>query len=77
MYDAAAITAAIALVDGFDNDSYVLYYPALLAFCVVYPGRLSLAYSAAIAVAYWSSASRRTPPSTRRWSPIKSGSSFA
>jgi signal transduction histidine kinase len=52
VYDAAAITIAIALVDGFANNSFVLYYPALLAICVVFPGRWSILYAVVAAVAY-------------------------
>ncbi|MGH2608282.1 MAG: sensor histidine kinase [Tepidiformaceae bacterium] len=51
-YDAAAITAGIAVIDGFDNTLYVLYYPALMAFTALFPGRIGLTYSAAIIGAY-------------------------
>jgi signal transduction histidine kinase len=52
VYDAAGITIAIALVDGFINESFVLYYPALLAISVVFPGRWSALYALASAAAY-------------------------
>jgi signal transduction histidine kinase len=51
-YDAAAITAGIAVIDGFDNTLYVLYYPALMAFTALFPGRIGLTYSAVIVSAY-------------------------
>ena len=47
-YDALAITGAIALVDHFDNPSYLLYYPALLSFVLVFPGKWSVTYTVAI-----------------------------
>lgn len=43
-FDAASITTAIGLTDGFRNDSYLFYYPALLAFAVVFGARWSIAY---------------------------------
>jgi signal transduction histidine kinase len=52
VFDATAITVAVDLVDGFRSNGFVLYYPALLAFSVVFPGRPSLAYGAAVALAY-------------------------
>ncbi len=55
-YDAVAVTGAIALVDGFDNPSYLLYYPALLSFVLVFPGKWSFVYTAAVMVAYTLSA---------------------
>jgi len=51
-YDAAAITAAIAVIDGFDNTAYVLYYPALMAFSAAFPGRIGLTYAALIMLIY-------------------------
>ncbi len=53
IYDAAAITAAVALADGFSSSAYILYYPALLAFSLVFPGRWGVLYGAATAVAYF------------------------
>jgi signal transduction histidine kinase len=44
--DAAAITIGLRLVEGFDNLSFALYYPALLALTLVFPGRWSLVYAA-------------------------------
>src|SRR5438876_1178660 len=40
--DAAAISIAVALIDGFANETFVLYYPALLAFSLVFRGWWSL-----------------------------------
>lgn len=51
-WDAAAITAAIGLHDGFQSTSYILYFPALLAFSLVFPGRWSALYSGVTAFAY-------------------------
>ncbi|MGH7753630.1 MAG: hypothetical protein ACREN5_12510, partial [Gemmatimonadales bacterium] len=51
-YDAAAITAGIAVIDGFDNTLYVLYYPALMAFTALFSGRIGITYSAAIIGVY-------------------------
>ena len=47
-YDALAITGAIASVDHFDNPTYLLYYPALLSFVLVFPGKWSVTYTVAI-----------------------------
>ncbi len=47
-YDALAITGAIATVDHFDNPSYLLYFPALLSFVLVFPGKWSVTYTAVI-----------------------------
>lgn len=52
IYDAAAITAAVAGVDGLDNTAFVLYYPALLAFTLVFAGRWSLVYAGVTIGAY-------------------------
>lgn len=52
IWDAAAITAAIGLHDGFQSTSYILYFPALLAFSLVFPGRWSVLYTGATAVVY-------------------------
>jgi signal transduction histidine kinase len=51
-YDAAAVTAAMAMVLGFANATFLLYYPALLGFSVAFPGLLSLSYGAAVIAAY-------------------------
>jgi signal transduction histidine kinase len=51
-FDAAAITGEIALIDGFDNASFVLYYPALMAFAAFFPGRVGLTYVAGIIATY-------------------------
>ncbi|HLZ70728.1 MAG TPA: ATP-binding protein [Dehalococcoidia bacterium] len=53
VYDAAAITAAIVLADGFTSSAYILYYPALLAFALVFPGRWGVLYGATTAAAYF------------------------
>ena len=45
--DAAAITIAMRIVEGFDNLNFALYYPALLALTLVFPGRWSLVYAGA------------------------------
>ncbi len=50
--DAIAVTVAIAVILGFDNSAYVLYYPSLMSICALFPGRISLTYSAAIIVTY-------------------------
>jgi signal transduction histidine kinase len=52
LFDATAITAAIGAIDGFDNTSYVLYYPALMAFGALFPGRIALTYAAGIIGVY-------------------------
>ncbi|MBI2761970.1 MAG: sensor histidine kinase [Chloroflexi bacterium] len=52
VYDAAAITTALGLADGFTNESFVLYYPALLAFSIVFRGWWSLYYGAAVLTGY-------------------------
>ena len=52
LYDLLAVTLGIAFVDGFDNSNFVLYYPALLAITLVFPGPLSLAYAGAAMLAY-------------------------
>jgi signal transduction histidine kinase len=52
LYDIAAITAAIALVEGFANPDFFFYFPALLAFMLVFPGRWSASYSVLALVAY-------------------------
>jgi signal transduction histidine kinase len=52
VYDAVAITVAVGLADGFANDSFVLYYPALLGFSLVFRGRWSVVYAAALLLAY-------------------------
>ncbi|MEX0781563.1 MAG: sensor histidine kinase [Dehalococcoidia bacterium] len=51
-YDAAAITAGIAVIDGFDNTAFVLYYPALMAFSAMFPGRIGLTYAGLIIGVY-------------------------
>lgn len=48
LYDVAAITGAVALVDGFDNPNYLAYFPAFLAFTLVFPGWRSLLYCGAV-----------------------------
>ena len=51
--DVMAITAGLAISSGFDNDFYVLYYPALAAFAVVFASfRLSFAWVTMTAVLY-------------------------
>jgi signal transduction histidine kinase len=50
--DAAAITLAVALAGGIDQPVYVLYFPALLAFTLVFPRSWGLLYSAAVICAY-------------------------
>ena len=51
--DVATITAGLVISGGFDNDFYVLYYPALAAFAVVFASfRLSFAWVTATAVVY-------------------------
>ena len=52
LFDAVSITAAVGLADGFNNDSYLFYYPALLAFGVVFGARLSIAYVSLVIPAY-------------------------
>lgn len=51
-YDAVAVTGAIAVIDRFDNPSYVLYYPALLSFVLVFPGRWSVIYTLGMMLVY-------------------------
>ncbi len=51
--DVATITAGLVVSGGFANDFYVLYYPALAAFAVVFASfRLSFAWVTATAVLY-------------------------
>lgn len=55
-YDVIGVTFAIASVEGFDNPSFLLYYPALLSFVLVFPGKWSFVYTAAVMAAYTASA---------------------
>lgn len=50
--DAAAITAAVGTVDGFENPGFVLYYPALVSFSLAFSGAASVYYTAAVVTAY-------------------------
>lgn len=52
VYDGAAVTSAVALVDRFTNPFFVLYYPSLLALSVAYPGRISTIYGGSVISAY-------------------------
>jgi signal transduction histidine kinase len=52
LVDVAAITSAIGTVNGFDNPSYILYYPALLSFVLVFPGKWSIVFTALVMGAY-------------------------
>ena len=52
IYDVAGVTGAISAVEGFDNPSFLLYYPAVLSFVLVFPGRWSFVYTLAVMVAY-------------------------
>ncbi len=53
MMDAAMITAGLVISGGFANTFFVLYYPALAMFAVVFTSfRLSLAVVTAVAVVY-------------------------
>ena len=52
LYDITGITAGIALVDGFDNPNFLLYFPALLAFTLVFPGWWSVLYATGALAAY-------------------------
>ena len=54
-YDVVGVTFAISSVEGFDNPSFLLYYPALLSFVLVFPGKWSFAYTAAVMAAYTAS----------------------
>ena len=54
-YDVVGVTGAISSVEGFDNPSYLLYYPALLSFVLVFPGKWSFVYTAAVMGAYTAS----------------------
>jgi len=54
-YDVIGVTGAISSVEGFDNPSYLLYYPALLSFVLVFPGKWSFLYTAAVMAAYTAS----------------------
>jgi signal transduction histidine kinase len=51
-YDVVGVTGAISSVEGFDNPSYLLYYPALLSFVLVFPGKWSIVYTLAVMGAY-------------------------
>ncbi len=52
LFDALAITAAIALVDKFTNLNFILYFPAFVSFALVFPGRIGAAYVAATMAVY-------------------------
>jgi signal transduction histidine kinase len=50
--DTIAITAAIGVVDHFDNVNFVFYFPAFVAFGLVFPGLSSVWYSLLSVVGY-------------------------
>ena len=52
LYDITGITAGVALIDGFDNPNFLVYFPALLAFTLVFPGWWSVLYTAGALAAY-------------------------
>src|SRR4051794_8173826 len=52
VYDAAAVVGSVGLVDGFRSGNYILLFPSLLAFALVFPGRLSTGYTGLVLLAY-------------------------
>ncbi len=52
LYDAAAVTASMGLIEGFDNLNFIIYYPTLLAFTLLFAGRWSLPYAAGTMLVY-------------------------
>lgn len=52
VFDVLGVTLAIAFADGFASSAYILYYPALLAFGLVFPGRWGVLYAGATALGY-------------------------
>jgi signal transduction histidine kinase len=52
LFDAAAITAGIALVDKFTNLNFILYFPAFVSFTLVFPGLAGGAYMATTMAVY-------------------------
>ena len=59
--DVLALSVAIAITAGFDNSSFAFYYPAFVAFALVFPGITSYVYTALAVGAYVLVAAR--PPS--------------
>jgi len=52
LIDLIVITAALFLDDGFRNDQFVFYYPALLGLSLLFPGRTSFAVVAVVIALY-------------------------
>jgi signal transduction histidine kinase len=52
VYDAAAVTVSMRMVEGFDNLNFIIYYPTLLAFTLLFAGRWSLLYAAGTMLLY-------------------------
>lgn len=50
--DLAVITILIIRASGFDSGSYVYYFPAILAFSVAFPSKLTSTYVGGVIVAY-------------------------
>ena len=50
--DLVVITATLFMRHGFYNDSYIFYYPALLGFSLMFPGRVSFSVVAVVVVLY-------------------------
>ena len=51
-YDSLAVMVAVQLVEGFDNLNFVLFFPALLAFTLLFPGWPSIASAATTMLVY-------------------------
>ena len=52
LFDGTAVVLSVGIVDGFRSNNYILLYPALFAFGLVFPSRLSIIYTALTLVAY-------------------------
>src|SRR2546423_180076 len=50
--DLFAVTTAIAVVDRFQNVNFLFYFPALVAFSLVFPGRASITLTLLVMLAY-------------------------
>ncbi len=50
--DVAGITAAVGIVDGFENPGFLLYYPALVSFSLAFSGTASVIYTVLVAWAF-------------------------
>ena len=51
-YDAIAIVIGLRIVEGFDNLNFVMFFPALLAFTILFPGLPSIVFAAGTLLAH-------------------------